>query len=563
LAQQYPEDSRHFGVAVRSFSEATLPAGQRAIFLRAAVLLSVLALVVLVVTCANLTNLFLTRAEGRRGELAIRQSLGASRGTLIRQMLAESLLLAVAGGVLGLALSVAGTRFLWSLRPPTLENGSLALGIDGRGLLFALALSILAALWFGLIPAIRAARGEVTAGLRGGAEEVRGSARGFALRDALLVFQIGLCLVALVVSGLFLRSLRSIQETPAGFVPGDVVLMSFDASSVGLDTDGGRVLFRRVLETARRQPGVRRAALAQSRPLVAPLVQRRILPSDQPDESGSALQVLSNTVSDGYFSTLEIPLLQGREFSELDNLERPRVAILNATLAERLWPDRPALGRSLRFEGGEESLEVVGIVGDIKYNTLTEGAQPYLYFPVGQDYYPATTLHAKTTVKPSDLARAIQEVEPKLALTGVMTAGEQVASSLRAPRLASFLLGLFAVVTLLLAVLGTYALAAHSVRRRRPEIGLRIALGARRQALLLTLTRRTLVLTGIGLVLGLLAAYLFVPTAASLLHGLGALDPASFGAASIILALTAVAATLVPAYRALRCDPATILKGSR
>ncbi|MEM7048066.1 MAG: ABC transporter permease [Acidobacteriota bacterium] len=548
LEREYPDDNRRFGLVLEPLARTALPAAQRSTLEATGRWMLAIGALVLLATGANLLGLLVGRWRDRRRDREIRQALGATRGRLIRGHLAESLLLGGLAAVAGLVVAVLAARALWRWRPMALEGSAVGLGLDPGLVIFALLLATVVIVVSAALPVLFGTL--------------------FARRDrgllaVALVLQLAVSATAMVYATFAARNLSAMERVPLGFDPAGLALLSLDASAVGLQRPDGEVLFRRVLETVREGGGVQSAALAQSRPLTAPIVYRQILPAEEPDESPRALTVMSNTVSEGYFATLGVPIVAGRPFEARDDADAGRVAVVNRRLAQQLWPDvAPAtvVDRSLRFLGRPETLVVVGVSEDLRVTTVDEEPPPYLYFPLAQDYYPGLTLHVRGEAPPARLAEMVQELRPDLPLTAVRSADDQVADALRTVRLAALVLKLLAAVVLILAMVGIYAVANEAVRRRGFEIAMRKALGAGPVRLVLQILGRSfgIVLLG-GLVGGLLAA-LVAPWAAENLPRADFGDAAPYWLALALLVTASLVAMSVPIVRALRLDPMTLLR---
>jgi predicted permease len=572
LRKDYPDDNKDESVALLPLAEGAIGPDQRDVFVHAGELLLGAVALILLVACTTVANLLVARAQSRGGEIALRLSLGVSRGRLVRQLVLESLLLFLAGGLLGLPLGAWGLDALWQrFRPPQVHEGALHLELDPRIFLFTLLVALGTGLVFGLIPALQVSRPDLAALLRGSAgNSGSGERRGrIGVRGALVLAQIGLSIVALTGAGLFLRSLGQAREIDPGFEAGKLVLVSFDLGAAGYDEARGREAQRAVIERVASLPGVSSASLAQVTLLKTVIHRKKIgvFGADAGKEDEGPL-IRTNAVGPGYFETVGIPILRGRGFRDSDRADAPQVAIVNETLARSSWPGQDPVGRRFRYveEDMDAWVEVVGVARDARYETLGEEPVPYIYVPLAQRYSPTVTLHVRTAGDPGALLPAVQsrlqELDRDLPLYDARTASELLATALWGPRMAASLLTLFAVLAVVLTALGVYGLMAFLAGERRQEIGIRLVLGAGRRDILARFLGRAALLVAAGTVLGIAAAFVLTRTVASLLYGLSAYDPVAFLGAPAVLLAVALAASAVPVYRALRGDPFSALRRS-
>ena len=528
-------------------------------------LLVLLGAVVLVLlgACANLANLLLARASGREREIAIRTALGASRARLVRQLLTESLVLALLGGGLGLALADVGVRALLALSAGTIPRPD-AVGVDGRVAAFALLLSVATALLFGLVPAVRAARAATAQTLRDGG---RGGTerRGGGTRAALVLAQTAAAMVLLVGAGLLVNSLYRLLTVNPGFHSEHVLLASLDIPTERYDNtqkkNGYRnELIRRVGEL----PGVVAVGAAKTQPLHGGgepwefTIPGRSGPSATMAPASGAL-----IVSPGYFTALGIPLVRGRVFDPRDDLpESPAVMLVNQAAARRYWPGADPVGQTVKL--GETELTVVGVVGDVRNDGLASEPQPTVYAPFSLAPRPSTQLFIRTTGDPAVLAdavrRTIHDTDPLQPIAEVRTLRSAMADTVAQPRFFTILLSIFGSVAVFLAALGLYGVVAYSVTRRTNEIGIRMALGARAHDVVTMVIGHSAWPTGMGIVAGAVAALVLSRWMASLLFQVRPADPATFVAAAVLLGGVALLASWIPARRAAGIDPNLALR---
>ena len=560
LEREYPtNDGWRLTIVPLSNSPWGAPMALRPVLL---VLVGVVA-AVLLIACANIANLLLSKAVGRRREIAVRLSLGASRARVIRQLLLESLILSMLGGIAGLVVAWWSAGLLMVFVPPTDFPINLGLTVDSTVLLFTAAASIATGLIFGLAPALHASSPKLTQALRDESGRTSASGTRQRLRHSLVVAQVALCLVLLVGAGLFLQSLRRAQHLQPGFDPANVVMASFDVFPAGYDQPRGQLFQRQLLERIRATPGVERAALARTIPLgFSGNSSTGITVEGYEPKKDEQVVITYNEVSDGYFETLRIPILQGRAFSERDIEGAVPAAIVNDTMARRYWQDGNPVGRYMLV--GTDRVEVVGVARDGKYRTLNESPRPYMYFPLAQRYRSAVKLHVRSNAETGAALNAIrqvfQDLDPDLPIAETMPITDHLEQAVFAQRIAATLLTIFGALALTLAAVGLYSVMAYAVSQRTHEMGIRLALGASPGEL-----RRMVVGTGmkvaaIGLVLGVATAAGMSRLLASLLNGVSPTDPLTFAVVVTTLAAVAFLAAFIPARRASSVDPIVALR---
>jgi predicted permease len=545
----------------------------------AALLFSVVG-AVLLLACANVANLSLSRAAARGREIAIRLAIGASRGRLVRQLLTESVLVALGGGVLGLALAfwtVASLRA--SPPPPGALPLAIDLAIDVRVLAFTLAVSVLAGVLFGLVPAFGAARTSLVPALKDGKAGADPRWRRLDLRSALVVGQVALSLSLLVAAGLFLRSLHRTQRVHPGFDAERLLSAPLQINLLRYTRDQGRVFYRQVTEDVKALPGVEAASVARVAVLsgggrVSSVhIEGRAGADDQFRSEGGGVtatgidSVNLNVVDPGYFDTLGIALLAGRGFGE-DGENTPAVAIVNEAFERVHFPegsDRDVLQHRLSFSGPRGPwLEVVGLVRDSKYGTLTEPDAPIAYVPLAQNHETGMVLYVRTAGDPAGLVtavrRAVQSLEPNLPLPEVRPLLDSIGGSLYAARMGALLLGVFGGLALVLSAVGVYGVMAFSVARRTREIGVRMALGATSRNILTLVVGRGVKQLVTGLVLGLAIAFAVTRLMREVLFNVSPADPLVFGTVIAVITLVGLAACWLPARRAAYLHPLEALR---
>jgi predicted permease len=519
--------------------------------------------VVLLIACANLANLLLARATARRREIAIRQALGVTRGRLIRQLLTESVVVALLGGGAGMAVAFYVTRVIPTLVPAQIQAElAVDLSPDTNVYLFTGLLAVATGILFGLVPALQASRIGVHSTLK--AETAGSGSRRSRARSAFLVGQVGLATVLLVVAALFLRSLGNAQHIDTGYRAARVVDLPIDLSLRQYDDDRGRVFHRELLDGVRALHFVEAATLTSVIPLTGSSRGTGVARGEaDPNDRRAVLGTSFNTVAPGYFAMFGVPLLRGRTFDGRDRRESAPVVVVNQTLARMLWPNDNPLGRTIRF-GGDGLYTVIGVVRDVKYASLGTRQEPFLYLSTTQQYEQAMVLQVRLTNDSPDertaLRRAVQALDPALPLAAVTDLRNDMELALTPARAGAGLLGIFGLLALFLAAIGVYGVTAYLVGQRTAEVGIRTALGATGRDVLRLMMRDTLVLVAIGLSVGLTGGIGIGKVASSWLYGVGALDLRALAGASALLLGVALAGTWLPARRALRVDPIAALK---
>jgi predicted permease len=494
--------------------------------------------------------------------------VGAERWRLVRQMLTESLVLSCAGGLTGVVLAywlLASLRGANLPLPVPLDD---SVSLDLRVLGFTAVLALLTGLLFGLAPALQASRADVLPILKN--ENVpagsghRGLAGLFTLRQLLVMSQVALSLIALAAGGLFTRSLNGSRRIDTGFETRGVLVMAVNLGRDGYTPERGQAFYERVVEEAAALPGVVHASIAQNPPLGGGLL-RSVFTEGQDTTTRNRVLVQVNPVSPGYLDTLGIPLVRGRDFTAADGPGAPLVAVVNETMAQRFWPGEEAVGKRFTFFGDNAFTTVIGIARDSKYNAVEEGPTPFIYEPIRQNYSPAAALHVRTAGDAAGLSSAVRgavlEIDPTLSVFNVRTLEDQVAVSLAPQQINVVVLVAFGVMALLLGAIGLYGVASYGVAQRTREIGVRMALGARRSTVLALVLGQASLVVGAGIAIGLVAALalasLVPPT---LLPNTSPRDPLTLAAACALLAFVALIATYFPARRATRIDPLKALR---
>lgn len=569
LEQENPKVDAGWGITILPLTSFYSRPDQRGSQLQARTLALCVVALVLLIACVNVANLLMVRASERRGELAIRLSIGASRSRLIRQTLVESLILALAGGACGLGIATVGVRFLWRIRPPLFAENSLDLSLNGTVLIFTLVLSVLTGFAFGLLPAVKASRTELVSPLKSAAGRA-GTRDG--VRRSLVVLQVALCLVCLVCAGLFLRSLRKSQQVDPGFNTQELLLTSVGLPTEAYDEAKGRQFLRQAVERLSALPGVKSVSFANTRLLTNYAILNEIVPEGQERpqaQAGGGEDSLIRTanVSVDYFRTVGISILHGRAFGAADQLGSPPVAIVTEAVAAQLWPGQEATGKRFILEHEEQPIEVIGIVKDVRTTSLQAPPEPYIYVPAEQRYMSQVTMYVRADREKlaglvNETRNQLRALDPAIQLLRLETISDSIAGSLWAPRLGTGLLGFFGLLALVLACIGVYGVMVASVEQRRSEIGLRMALGASRNDIFRWVLRDAGLVIGLGLALGLAATVFTSRLIHGLLYGIEPYDPATLVMVSLSLAAVALLASSLPARRALQTDPSIAIRSS-
>ena len=560
LSAEHPESHRNWGVAVIPLQQQVTGKARPALLL----LLGAVSLLLLI-ACANVASLFLGRATSRRKEMAVRRSLGASRGRLIMQTMSEALVVAAIAGVVGVLLAYWGTGVVVRLLPAGLALPRLdEVAIDPSVLAFALGVSALTGLLFGAAPALNEAGVDPGNALRESARGVAG--RRSRLRGALVVAEVALAMMLLAGAGLLVRTIQNLMDVDTGLEAEGVLTMSLALSGPQYAEDVARREFvRELLPRLAALPGRPTVGTTGALPLSGAKAANPWFRNDKPKPApGEEPNADYRVVSGDYFAAMGMRMIRGRAFDSSDDERVPPRFIVNEALARRYFPGEDPVGKHITFEWyGPQSGEIVGVVGSVREMALDKDPSPAVYRPHAQDPWPQMSIVARTAGNPMLLGpaaiAAVREVAPSLPAPRLRTLEQVMTDTLSRQRLTMFLLVGFAAVSLLLVVIGLYGVISYSVAERTRELGVRIALGAQRADVLRMILGEGIALAAIGVVLGLLGALALSRLIASLLFGVTATDPLTLGVVASILAGTALLASFVPAHRATRIDPATVL----
>lgn len=564
LAKEFPNenDGLHIQLIKPGF---ILPTIRNSVLGVSAALMGLVALVLLI-ACTNLANLLLARATERSKEIAIRLSIGASRARIVRQLLTESVLLAVAGGLAGILLAGWIIDLVMGLKPPADIPITLELHVDWRVLVFSMVVAVITGIVFGLVPALQATKPDLVPALKDVASQ-SGVRRSW-LRSSLVVAQIAVSLLLLVAAGLTLRALQQLRSLNPGFTPENAVLMNFDLSLQGYQTEPGNQLRKQLLSRIEALPGVQSASVMDFMPLSINYNGANIYIEGAPEERGAKVpNTMNASVGLKYFESIGTPILAGRDLNELDQEGKTHSVVVNETFARKFFPggnpNENALGKRFRTRPGGDFWEIVGVAKDGKYWTLGEDQRTFVWFPL-RDQLAFNTLVVRTKARPETMIAAIRNefrnLDPNLPVTGAKTLAEHMNLSLFPARAVAAMLAAFGLLALTLAAIGIYGVMSYSVAQRTREVGIRMALGAQRGDVLKMVLRQGMKLALIGMAIGLTAAFVLTRLLANLLYGVSSTDAVAFIGVSLALGLVVMIACLIPASRAAKVDPMIALR---
>jgi len=524
-------------------------------------LLFIAVALILAIACANVASLLLARAKSRGKEIGIRLALGATRRRIVRQLLTESLLLALTGGALGFLMALWTSTLAAGLRTRVGRILDFDVTPNTRVLLFTLIVTVLTVFLFGAIPALRASRQKLVP-VRKGDVSTPLFRRRASLHSFLVVTQVTLSLVLLAGAGLFLRSFWKLQSIEKGFTGDNVLAMSLNMELQGYDDSRGKNFYGAALENLAAFPGVQSVSLASALPVSAGGSRMERPANGTNPAIGEYVSIDIISVSPRFFETTGLPLLRGRDFRLLDTEKSAKVTIINESMAKKFWPGEDPVGRS--FNDGLTTFEVVGVAGDTKYRNLREAPRLAMYQPLSQSYRPSMNLLLRTANDPAAFAPAIQtrlhSIAPALTIFNVRTLFEHVGRSLYVERMESLLLAFFGSLALMLTAIGIYGLVAYSVAQRTREVGIRMALGARKSDVLKLILAKGLTLVAWGTGFGLIGCYWLSRLVSTQLYGIKPNDPATLVAVAAVLLVVALLASYIPARRATKVDPLVALR---
>ncbi len=562
LREEYPDSYRgDLGVTVIPDTKAGMHPTLRGSQMEMSNLVLAVVSILLLIACVNVANLLLARASERRREIGVRASLGAGHWRIFQQLLTESLILSLLAGLVALGLAHLASSLIGQVHIPSLgPYGNLAVEIDSRVLAFTLGVSVFAGLVFGLVPALRAASPNVVDAVKGASSERNRPSR---FGNGLVVAQMALSVLLLVGSGLFLRNLQGAMSMDPGFAkPSHLVVASMDPGLQGYDAQRAREFFDRLVAETTALPNVQSAGMANGLPLSMDVINSDVdVPGYEFGEGESRL-VEFVLVTEGYLEALDVPLLEGRLFNRFDDADAPPVIVVNRAFANRFWPGESPIGKTVTTNSRQR--EVIGVVETGRYHSMGESATEFMFLPHRETMWFGMTLVARTSADPTSALGQIREItrrlDPNLPLHDVRTMEDHVGQALLPARLNVCVLGAFAALGLFLAAVGIYGVLAHSVAQRTREIGIRAALGADRAKIERLVLGEGLRLALVGTALGLIGSVGASRLVESMLYGVSALDPVSFGVVPLVLLSVATVAVWLPARRAASVEPVKALK---
>ncbi len=565
LRREYPDANAGHATSVQPVTTAlfSTTGGESGLALVSTVLLLIVGLV-LVIACSNVANLLMARAVSRRQEIAVRLAIGAGRGRLVRQLLTESVLLGLFGGIAGLAVGYEGCRFLWSFRPQEVARNLADPKLDGTVFLFAFLLSLATGFIFGVVPALRAAKTGLVESLKEETHVAGPSGRSARFQKTLLAGQVAFSLVSLIAASLFLRAVQRAYDIDPGFDHQHLAVLMMNKGQQDHDAVRLKAFQQQVEDRVSRIPGVQAVTWASNLPFWSSASRGISIEGQEQQRKSETITTVTDTIDVDYFKTMQIPLLQGRAFTAADQNGSLPVVIINEDLARRYWPHGNAIGSHLRLSGDTVRLQIVGVVKTSNYTTLGEAPQPCLYLPLRQSAGGGANLYVRSAGDPSLLLpavqRSIKEVDPGVQVTDVRTGAKLVNQVLWNARIVLGMLAIFGLLALALASVGLYGILAYSVSSRQREIGVRMALGASRFDVLRLVLRQGMALVAVGVSLGLAISLLVGRAFSRMLFGLSPADPLSLLGASAVLLLVAALACYLPALAASRMDPMQALR---
>jgi len=568
LEKDYPEAHKGMSLLVMPELAGRPEPGVTGFMSTAMLIFMALVGLVLLIACANVANLILARANGRRKEFATRVALGASRWRMGRQLLTETVLLAGVGGLLGFVLARWAGLGLSSIHIPTdIPLHLFNLQLDWRIFSFTFVAALLTGVFAGLVPALQASRTDLADTLKAGGRSGGGSAGHHRFRNALVVSQVAVSVLLLACAGFFIRSLQNSAHVDMGFRVDHTLLMSVDLGLQGYTPERGQQFYKQLSDRLRQLPGVRDAAVGAYLPMGYDNSLLNIFPEGQSIDDKSKQELAwDDEVQPSYFRAAGTPVIQGREFTDADNTAAPKVAIVNETFAKKIWPGENPIGKLFRTRKDEPLIQVVGVVGTGKYMFLYEPPQAAVFFPMAQRYSSTGTLFVYTQNDPQQMAGAVRDqvaqldaTMPVFAVT-TMNAHVQYGKPLLPARLGAMLVGAFGVLGLILASVGVYGVVSYSVSQRTQEIGVRTAMGAQRSHVLRLILKQGMSMALIGTGVGLVLSLLLFRGMATMLYGVKSFDPVTLSSVSLLLLLVAFVASYVPAIRATHVDPVVALR---
>ena len=561
MCKEYP-DSHRGSTAATFYPMSKAPWGANFYLRKILLLLMAIAGVVLLLACANVANLLLVRSVARRREMAIRLSIGATRWRLVRQLLAESLILAFCGGGIAMLLTLWTSSTFGDFIPPSNIPVYMDYHADSTVFYATLVISALTGIIFGILPALRSSSLQPVAVLKEEAGSMSGGLRKARLSSVLVAAQIAMSLLLLICAGLFIRSFRVEQKFNPGFNPQGVMLASYDLSALGYSADARVQFDRQLLAKLRAIPGVQSASLASWIPLSMQISRTRVDAEGYVPRPHESMNIDLEDVSPDYLETMQIPLVSGREFRPNDAKESEPVSMVNEAFAERYWPKQNALGKSVRANG--KWYTVVGITGNFDIRNVGQKPTPFVYLPIFQDRSAVAAIHLRVAGNPlayvSATENAVHSLDPQLPLSDVNTLESRIELSSTTERIGGVFVGAFGVLALILAAVGVYGVLAYTTRQRTHELGIRMALGAEPRGIFALVLRQGAILAASGIAVGLALSFVLTRALGNVLFGVSPADPLTYAAVSGVLIAVALVACYLPARRAAKVDPMVALR---
>ncbi|HTQ62165.1 MAG TPA: ABC transporter permease [Candidatus Solibacter sp.] len=568
LAQEFPDSHKGLSLLVLPELSARPEPGLGAFMSTAVLIFMLLVGLVLLIACANVANLILARANGRRKEFATRVALGASRWRMVRQLLTETIVLSALGGILGMVLARWAAMALTSIHIPTdIPLRIFDLRLDWRIFTFTFLATLLTGFVAGLVPSLQSSRADLADTLKAGGRSGGGSAGHYRFRNALVVSQLAVSLLLLACAGFFIRSLQNSAHVDMGFRVDHTLMVSVDLGLQGYSEERGQQLYTQLTERVRTLSGVREAAVSAYIPMGYEMSSVNIFPDGQAiDSKTNTESSFADMVQPSYFRAAGVPVIKGREFTDADTASASLVAIINESFAKKIWPSQDPIGKIFRTKKDGPPIHVVGLTRTGKYLFLYETPQLYVYFPLAQRYSSAANLFVHTVGDPQQLVSAVRDqisqLDPGLPVFGVTTMESHVhyGKPLLPARLGALLVGAFGLLGLVLASVGVYGVVSYSVSQRTQEIGIRTALGAQRSNVMFTILKHGMSMALIGTTVGILLSFLLFRGLSTVLYGVKSTDLVTLAAVSTMLLIVAFIASYVPALRATRVDPVVALR---
>jgi predicted permease len=561
IVREYPDEHKGEN-SVSLYPMWQAPFGANYYMYKILFLLMAVSALVLLLACANVANLLLVRSVGRRREMAIRLSMGATRWRLIRQLLAESIILSLCGGVIAMLFTIWTAGGLQEFIPASGLPISMNVHADQSVLLATLFISLVTGVIFGILPAFRSSSLEPVSVLKEESGSTTGGVRKARLSSILVVAQVAMSLLLLVSAGLFIRSVRLAQRFNPGFNPHNVLLYSYDLKSAGYEQTAGIEFDRQLLDKLNAIPGVESSTLASNVPFSFDLNGYRVEPEGYVPKPHESMEVEYNDVSPGYFRTMQIPLIAGRAFADSDTNKSELVVIVNEVFAKRYWPNQDAIGK--RLKATKKWFTVVGVAQNSDYDDLGEKPKPFFYLPLAQDYDAGATIELRVFGNPMAYVRsaedAVHSLDANLPLFDLATLDSRIELATTTQRMGGTFVGGFGLVALILAAIGIYGVLAYTTRQRTHEIGLRMALGADRGNVFRLVLGQGARLALVGIAIGLAASFALTGALSSQLFNVSATDPLTYAGVALLLCAVALLACYLPARRAAKVDPMVALR---